>query len=93
MRIRPALAAAALTAALAVGVAGAPAQAADADKGIRTTSVLAPTGATASWHTLDEFFWGLECEAAKTSLEIQTGWILRCTGGSAVTYYKLQRWY
>src|SRR5690606_32733506 len=54
MRIRPALAATALTAALAVGIAGAPAQAADADKDIRTTSVLAPTGATASWHTLDE---------------------------------------
>ncbi|MEU6672156.1 hypothetical protein [Streptomyces sp. NPDC046727] len=51
MRTRPALAAAALTAAFTVGVAGTPAQAADtdADKGSRTASVIAPTGTAASW--------------------------------------------
>ncbi|PKV83061.1 hypothetical protein BX283_0551 [Streptomyces sp. TLI_146] len=92
MRMRSALVTAALTAALAVGVAGTPAQAADAGNDIRTTSVSSPIAA-ASWHTIDTFFWGWECEAAKTSLEMRTGWILRCDGGSAVSYYKLQRWY
>ncbi|NJQ03829.1 hypothetical protein [Streptomyces zingiberis] len=62
MRIRPALAAAALAAALAVGAAGVPAQAADAGKGIRTTSGSALAGATASqaaartWQPTGEYY-------------------------------------
>ncbi|WP_129843390.1 hypothetical protein [Streptomyces sp. RFCAC02] len=92
MRIRHALVGATAAIVIGTGLAAAPAQAA-AGAAPATDSWTGDYRAAASWHTIDEYFWGWECEAAAIRLERDKGWIVRCYGGSLVSYYELQRWY